>query len=158
MSNIITRTSPKRRRPAPASELIFVYGSLCSAGSAYARIAGLATFVDTGSVAGRLFDLGSYPGAVLEPEGTGRISGEVHALRNPAPALAALDAYEGLGPEGEYVRTRCSVATEGGRVLKSWIYLYARPIADFPLIPEGDYLAYLKRRGKRAGRFVRQVS
>lgn len=118
-------------------ELLFVYGTLRSRGSAAARMAP-ARLLGAASYRGRLYDLGRYPGAVSSNDPADVVRGELFALRSPAASLLAeLDRYE--GPEFRRVRTR--VRLDGGSLLESWIYLYNREVAHLPRVASGDYLA-----------------
>jgi gamma-glutamylcyclotransferase (GGCT)/AIG2-like uncharacterized protein YtfP len=119
---------------------VFVYGTLRRGAAQHARIAD-AIFLAHGFVRGRLYGLGAYPGAVLGGPARDRIAGEVFRLRRPVRDLAALDAYEGLVPEGEYRRVRCSVATRRLGRVRAWIYVYDRAVAGLAVIPGGDFLA-----------------
>lgn len=78
---------------------LFVYGTLRRGlGHPMARwLLAHAAYVGPATVTGQLYDLGPYPGAVLARGG--RVVGEVYRLRHGSPVLAALDAYEGCGPD-----------------------------------------------------------
>lgn len=126
-------------RPSRRGALVFVYGTLRLGAAQHARLAG-ATLLDHGFVRGRLYALGAYPGAVLGGPARDRIAGEVFRLRRPVRDLAALDAYEGLAPEGDYRRARCSVATRRLGRVRAWIYVYDGAVAGLAVIPGGDFL------------------
>jgi gamma-glutamylcyclotransferase (GGCT)/AIG2-like uncharacterized protein YtfP len=87
--------------------------------------------VGVGSVPGRLFDLGRYPGLVA---GRGRVRGEVYRLRDPE-LLAAVDREEGYNFE----RRRTVATLADGRRVRAWIYRYRGPRERAVPIPEGDY-------------------
>ncbi len=131
-------TSPPAPRPSRHGALVFVYGTLRSGAAQHARLAG-ATLLDHGFVRGRLYAPGADPGAVLGGPARDRIAGEVFRLRRPVRDLAALDAYEGLVPEGEYRRVRCSVATRHLGRIRAWIYVYDRSVAGLAIIPGGVF-------------------
>src|SRR5262245_20347166 len=79
-------------------EYLFVCGTLRS-GLAPAEVAGImGTMLRVGpaSVPGRLYDLGDFPGAVLDPGCDLKVIGEVLQLPDDGAALADLDAYEGI--------------------------------------------------------------
>lgn len=98
------------------------------------------------SVRGRLYDLGDYPGAVLDPNCDAKIIGEAFQLPDDDEALAALDAYEGIDPhdsgDSMFVRREAEITLEGGANLVCWIYVYNRQVASATLIRSGDYLIY----------------
>jgi len=119
---------------------VFVYGTLRSGEAGFAEL-GLGELVETlgpATVAGTLYDLGEYPGALL---GSGAIiSGELLLPRDEA-VLALLDAYELFDPAdpagSEYRRVQ--TATKDGGI-KIWIYVYNFPLENARLIPGGDWL------------------
>ena len=96
---------------------------------------GRAEFLGRGQVAGRIVDLGSYPGAVIDSGGT--LHGEVYRVRDPA-LWAALDSAEGP----QYHRREVTVTSEGGGELAACIYWYIGPLDRGVPIPGGDYRAH----------------
>lgn len=135
-----------------APEHLFVCGTLRS-GLVPDEVAGLmgrAPRIGVASVPGRLYDLGDYPGAVLDPDCNTKIIGEVFQLPDDGAALAALDAYEGIDPENPddslFVRREAEITLEGGANLNCWIYVYNRQVASATLITSGDYLIYKQER------------
>ncbi|MGH9840762.1 MAG: gamma-glutamylcyclotransferase family protein [Blastocatellia bacterium] len=96
------------------------------------------------TVRGRLYDLGEYPGAVLDPQCHTLVVGDLLELPANEQIVAALDEYEGC-VEGDpdaslFVRSRCWVRLDDGREIESWIYLYNRDVSSATLIPKGDYV------------------
>jgi gamma-glutamylcyclotransferase (GGCT)/AIG2-like uncharacterized protein YtfP len=126
---------------------LFVYGTLrAGSGHPMARVlTAHARPVGAGTVAGRLYDLGEYPGLV-GPTAEGQwVRGEVYDLDDQAAVLDALDRYEGCA-EGDpqpwgFVRRLAVVALDGGGELEAWAYEYRGPLEGARLIPLGDYLA-----------------
>jgi gamma-glutamylcyclotransferase (GGCT)/AIG2-like uncharacterized protein YtfP len=100
-----------------APEHLFVYGTLrTGSDNRFARmLAERARSIGPAQVPGRLYDLGSYPGA---RPGGGSIQGEIFQLHDPAAILAKLDRYE--GPEYE----RAVTVANG---IECWIYWYVGP-------------------------------
>ena len=91
-----------------------------------------AEWLGTGSIRGRLVDLGGYPGAL--PDGTGTIRGELYRLQS-AELLAVLDSAEGP----EFPRRLASVRLDDGREVRAWTYWFnGSPNQGVP-IPDGDY-------------------
>jgi gamma-glutamylcyclotransferase (GGCT)/AIG2-like uncharacterized protein YtfP len=113
-------------------------------------------YVGAGSVGGRLYDLGDYPGMVPSDRPGDVVTGEVYELAPDAAGdtLRVLDAYEGAGqedpPSHRFLRQPVSVVLQDGTALQAWAYVLVTDPADHPLIPEGDYLA--SRRRARGGR------
>lgn len=117
--------------PARSSTLLFAYGTLMRGYPLHAVLAAGATLVTTGSVRGRLLDLGGYPGLIT---GAGRVSGEVYRL-DDLELLPLLDREEGYN----FVRRRAIVMLAGGRRARAWLYRYRGPCERARPIPDGDY-------------------
>ncbi|HMY76282.1 MAG TPA: gamma-glutamylcyclotransferase, partial [Blastocatellia bacterium] len=117
------------------SEYLFVYGTLqpAAAPPELKDIIDRWRKVGSGTVLGQLFDLGDYPGAVLDENSTSRVIGDVYELRDPA-ALATLDEYEGFdadAPEQSlFHRVRTEVKMAEGGTQPSWIYVYNRDVSN----------------------------
>jgi gamma-glutamylcyclotransferase (GGCT)/AIG2-like uncharacterized protein YtfP len=132
---------------------VFVYGTLRKA--LRHKMAGVlareAHFVGEASVPGMLFDLGTYPGLVVNAQATGLVQGEIYALRAPGAdgTLAALDEYEGCAPTDvephEYRRILVQATLADGPMLSAWAYVLNRPLAGLTPIPTGDYVAWRRR-------------
>ncbi|MCB0633636.1 MAG: gamma-glutamylcyclotransferase family protein [Saprospiraceae bacterium] len=130
---------------------LFVYGTLMQhTDSVMARFLH-ARAVSRGSafLPGRLYDLGSYPGAVYDPEEQSMITGQVYKIQSPEEVFPTLDRYEGViaTPEipAEYTRTLVP-AQHKGQLLSCWIYLYILDTDHLPLIESGNYLEYFNQR------------
>jgi len=128
------------------SEYLFVYGTL-RPNPAPAEVADLVRpliRIGAASAPGRLYDLGAYPGAVLDPDCDAKIIGEVFQLPDDDATLAALDVYEGFDPHdlkmSLFARRKCEATLEGGAKLECWIYVYNRQVESTTRITDGDYL------------------
>jgi len=110
-----------------------------------------AHFVGEASVRGVLFDLGTYPGLVVNEQATDLVKGEIYELRAPSAdgTLAVLDEYEGCAPSDvephEYRRVLVQVTLADGPMLSAWAYVLIRALAGLTPIPSGDYVAWLRR-------------
>jgi gamma-glutamylcyclotransferase (GGCT)/AIG2-like uncharacterized protein YtfP len=121
------------------SDFLFVYGTLLP-GLAPPEIAPAVAQlrpVAQGSVQGVLYDLGEYPGAVIDlPEVDlsekempvrGCIPGMIFQIPNPR-LLRQLDEYEGFDPAAPaaslFVRKLHEVRLDDGRTLSCWVYVY----------------------------------
>lgn len=110
--------------------LLFAYGTLRDARQRALVLGGVASRpLGNGTVAGALYDLGSYPGLL---PGDDRVPGTVIALGDAA-ALARLDEFEGV-ESGLYVRERTTVHLDAGGTVEAWIYRYNRPVLGRPRI------------------------
>jgi gamma-glutamylcyclotransferase (GGCT)/AIG2-like uncharacterized protein YtfP len=124
---------------------LFVYGTLRQ-GSGHplaALLARRARLLGRGRVAGRLYDLGPYPGMTDPLTGGEQVRGDVYELRDANATLAILDAYEGCGPSDPqprlYERVLTLATLDGGESLTVWVYVYRGPVADGQHLPSGEY-------------------
>jgi gamma-glutamylcyclotransferase (GGCT)/AIG2-like uncharacterized protein YtfP len=119
--------------------LVFVYGSLrrgC-AGAMTTRFPD-SKFVADAKVSGSLYDLGSYPGLLLD-ESKSPVSGEVYEVDDET--LRKLDDFEA---SSSYRRKRVDISL--GRDKRAcWVY---EPDPEFyslrALIPSGDWIEYAR--------------
>lgn len=117
---------------------MFVYGTLRPGEQGFEEL-GLAARVDMlgmDSISGTLFDLGDYPGAVLNGDGT--ITGAMLMPRDEG-VMALLDEFELFTPDdpagSEYLRVW--TVTDGG--ITVWIYVYNFSLAGAVVIASGDW-------------------
>ncbi|HEX5998681.1 MAG TPA: gamma-glutamylcyclotransferase family protein [Hyphomicrobiaceae bacterium] len=133
---------------------LFVYGTLLShAGHAMgARLRRDAQLIGPATMAGRLYNLGRYPGLVEAPErpihganGTtpSLVHGEVYALKMPAITLRWLDAYEGVLPlrpdQGVYARVERLAWLNSGATLRAWVYVYLMSVRPRQRLADGRW-------------------
>jgi gamma-glutamylcyclotransferase (GGCT)/AIG2-like uncharacterized protein YtfP len=127
------------------SEYLFVYGTLQPgrAPRAIAGAVGMLQPVGAGSARGRLYDLGRYPGAVLDRLAEQRIHGMVFRLPEDAGILARFDRYEGYSAEAQaeslFLRVLEPVELASGGSLDCWVYVYNRPPAGARVLADGRY-------------------
>jgi gamma-glutamylcyclotransferase (GGCT)/AIG2-like uncharacterized protein YtfP len=102
-----------------------------------------------GKFMGRLYNIGEYPGAVLDKSGS-YVHGRIVRLNDPA-VLNNLDIYEGYGPKQPkpnlFIRKLILAETDNGP-FKCWGYLYNLPLTGLHQITSGDYLMYQKDKKK----------
>ncbi len=125
---------------------LFIYGTLLPGLRLQAEMQG-AEHRGPAQVAGRLVDVGRYPGLL---HGEGRVSGEVYRVSEAQ--LARLDTVEDMVPgdraASQYWREQVTVlagALAGQRV---WTYVYNRPVDGLVPIPHGDYRLYIRELGR----------
>ena len=124
---------------------LFVYGTLMQAGGhpMARRLASQSTVIGPGTIAGRLYNLGRYPGAVLGEAASGCVHGIALRLHHPERTLSWLDAYEGASesdPEPRaYARVVIEVQLKGGRQIDAWVYDYRGPLAFARRLASGRY-------------------
>jgi gamma-glutamylcyclotransferase (GGCT)/AIG2-like uncharacterized protein YtfP len=126
-------------------QYLFVYGTLLP-GAAPPEIAPIVArlqAVGDGFIRGRLFDLGEYPGVVLDETGE-EIPGKIFRLPQEPEVLKRLDEYEefnAVQPEGSlFVRKQWPVIRrDGNRKLICWVYVYNPHAGTAPTITPGDF-------------------
>ena len=138
-------------------EYLFLYGTLLPELAPPLLRTSLATLrrLGLGAVPGCLYDLGPYPGAILDPNAVTRVRGQVFELPDDRAVLPLLDAYEGFDPGNParslYVREKRPITLADGGHLDCWVYAYNRPPGDRPLIPDGDYRRWRAARAEGPG-------
>ncbi|MDB5828822.1 MAG: hypothetical protein JWQ73_3042 [Variovorax sp.] len=132
---------------------VFVYGTLRRGGSNdIARYGPAPELIGYGSIAGTLYDLGAYPGAVLSgvvADGErgavpgARIHGEIYRITDAVEA--ALDVLEEVRDDGagEYIKRYLEVALKvrtGTQTLRCLVYeIHPSRIAGRIVIESGDW-------------------
>lgn len=129
---------------APGCDLLFVYGTLRHGFELHHHLVRLkAKCCGKGEVAGRLFDLGCYPGARSSGREGEWIRGEVYQLRQSERALRILDEIEGFNPRalerGEFVREVAELILCNGERRRAWVYWLRGGVATTRRIASGDY-------------------
>ena len=127
-------------------QYLFVYGTLRKdfGSDRYPLLARYASLAGEGCFQGRLYRIDYYPGAIPSDDSAHQVKGEVYGLHEPEFVLSQLDRYEECGPEfnepTEYRREKHEVTLLNGRKVIAWVYIYNRPVENFPLISSGDFL------------------
>lgn len=128
---------------------IFVYGTLRRdpGHEMFHLLAKHARYLGDATVAGRLFDLGEYPG-MLWPDDSTSVLGEVYEIdpRYWGLVIDQLDEYEGCGPGDaephEYRREIVNARLATGEVVPAWAYVLNQWPTEHPEIRSGDYIAW----------------
>ena len=117
---------------------LFVYGTLRRGSkNKFARLLhSQAQFAGNARMPGRLYLLGSYPGAVSSHADGEWVLGELYLIHDPRWTLPALDSYE--GPE-QFERVKLDVQLDSGARVEAWVYLY-RGTPSGARIPSGDWM------------------
>jgi gamma-glutamylcyclotransferase (GGCT)/AIG2-like uncharacterized protein YtfP len=112
--------------------LLFIYGTL-HPDRAPAEIAAAArrlTSHGPATIHARLYNLGAYPGVLLDPTAS-PIPGELFAVPDDA-TLSALDAYEDYRPSSPaaslFLRVETAATTPDGAHHPCWVYVYNRQV------------------------------
>jgi gamma-glutamylcyclotransferase (GGCT)/AIG2-like uncharacterized protein YtfP len=133
-----------RRNDARECDLLFTYGTLRRGFELHHHLMRLrAKCCGEGEVAGRLFDLGHYPGARPSSRKDEWIRGEVYQLRQPPRDLRVLDEIEGCNPGApggdEFVRGMSELVLDSGERRRAWVYWLREGIVTTRRITSGDY-------------------
>lgn len=125
-------------------EYLFVYGTLLPNQASEVRdLVRQMQRVGPATVRGRLYDLGEYPGAIIDNNSTTLVHGEVYRLPSNIGVLTKLDNYEEFDPDSPesslFLRIKCFVRLFDGRILECWIYTYNGDVETAPFIPSGKY-------------------
>ena len=142
--------------PVASPRFLFVYGTLRRGFDAVENWPRnvKAEFVGRGRIKGKLYDLGEYPGAIVDAEQV--VRGEVYELRGPANAVSILDEYEEFFPfhpeRSLFIRAISPVAMDDGRETEAWVYFYNGQVDQSKLISGGDYRSKSKPRSAGTSR------
>lgn len=119
-----------------ATPLLFVYGTLRRGfRHPMARLLALsASYSGAGRLPGRLYRLGSYPGAILSHNPGEWVRGDLYAMKNPSKLLARIDRYEALDRgrrrQAEYQRVVTAIQRDDGTTSLAWVYRYRGPVHE----------------------------
>jgi gamma-glutamylcyclotransferase (GGCT)/AIG2-like uncharacterized protein YtfP len=126
--------------------LVFVYGTLRRGGAGAMPIRfPKSKFMADARVGGSLYDLGAYPGLVLD-ESKSLVVGEVHEVDDET--LKALDDFEA---SSDYLRKQVEISL-GGQKRMGWTYEPNPESYSFhTLITSGDWIEYARTKTDWAG-------
>jgi gamma-glutamylcyclotransferase (GGCT)/AIG2-like uncharacterized protein YtfP len=127
---------------------LFVYGTLRSdpRHEMFHVLAKTSNFLGDARVAGRLYDLGAYPGMSLSSNGQ-YVKGELYEVHPEhwSKVIQRLDEYEGCSDRDaepqEYCRKLVSAELRSGESVEAWAYVLNRDARGLREIPSGDYLS-----------------
>ena len=129
---------------------LFVYGSLRSGfhNQVYEYISRFFEFTGNSKVKGKLYDMGSYPGAVPTNDHS-YIIGELYKIKDESEfswAIGQLDDYEGVNVETDEIQLYRRELTDvliNNETIVAWIYWYNGDVSGRPVIESGDLMEYL---------------
>jgi gamma-glutamylcyclotransferase (GGCT)/AIG2-like uncharacterized protein YtfP len=126
-------------------DYLFLYGTLMpnEADDEVADVIKRLRRVGAAYVRGRLYNLGEYPGGVIDLSANTSIRGELVELPAEKAVLDALDKYEEFDPsrpqKSLFVRKRTKIKLANGRNVQGWMYVYNRNPGKAPIIRGGSY-------------------
>jgi gamma-glutamylcyclotransferase (GGCT)/AIG2-like uncharacterized protein YtfP len=126
------------------SNHLFAYGTLLCCDKRYSHRLLRGQAQKAASIPGKLFSLGSYPGAVPH-HGMRfqRVYGRLFRLKRVKRTLAELDRYEecstAFAHPHEYRRVTVKLRPARCRLVSAWIYLYNYPTQKLSRIPGGKW-------------------
>ncbi|MEB3101647.1 gamma-glutamylcyclotransferase family protein [Ferviditalea candida] len=107
---------------------VFVYGTLRAGESNFRLIKEHVLRVTPAYIYGKMYDVGDYPAAVIDPGSPNVIYGEIIELDNPAIAFKKMDMleeyYRPFDPRNDYERVETEVFLPGGGQERCYIYVY----------------------------------
>lgn len=132
------------------NDLLFVYGTLMNniESTIASYLHSNSSFVGEGTFSGKLYDLGSYPGAIYDETLSSQVHGHIFQLNDAESLLKRLDLYEGIYllnlDKNEYRRILVPVMIKN-EIIECWVYVYNFTTQGLKEIPAGNYLQYLKK-------------
>jgi gamma-glutamylcyclotransferase (GGCT)/AIG2-like uncharacterized protein YtfP len=124
------------------SDLLFVYGTLrrLSRHPMAQLLAEQACFIGQGTVAGRLYNLGRYPGMTEAASKADRVVGDVYRLADE-DTIRELDEYESAeSPLPSYFeRGLAEVVLTDARQVQAMVYWFRGQVDETQRILSGDY-------------------
>ncbi|MSQ93453.1 MAG: gamma-glutamylcyclotransferase [Gemmataceae bacterium] len=124
------------------SHYLLVYGTLKrrSRHAMARRLAESALHVGGATIAGRLYNLGRFPGLKEPRSGIDWVQGDVYDLgANADHTLHEMDAYENAESPPPYERQLATVVLADGREMTVWVYWYRGAVSEEQFIAAGSY-------------------
>lgn len=113
---------------------VFVYGTLRAGESNFRLIKEHVLSVTPAYIYGKMYDVGDYPAAVIDPHSSNMIYGEIIELDNPAIAFKKMDMleeyYHPLDPSNDYERVETDVYLPDGSQIRCHTYVYTKERAQ----------------------------
>lgn len=100
-----------------------------------------------GWASGKLYDLGNFPGIVIDEAASTLVKGEILQIHHPHWFLPILDEYEMIGPApkaSDYYRRILTKVHFKDQLLECWVYHFQQDVSSYTLIAAGDYYLYLQ--------------
>jgi gamma-glutamylcyclotransferase (GGCT)/AIG2-like uncharacterized protein YtfP len=102
--------------------------------------------ISEGYMAGLLYKVSDYPGAVYIHNGVTKVFGLILKMEDSKEVLTQLDIYENVNIEnpqhGEYIRRLVMINGLDGLRRKCWVYLFNNDVINLEIIKSGDYFTF----------------
>ncbi len=129
---------------------LFVYGTLrrVSPHPMARFLAERARFIGEATVAGRLYDLGHYPGMLEADAAADLVMGDVYELSDGVQTMEELDRYEMVESPlpSFFERGEATVMLRDGTNVTANVYWFRGAVTESQRIVSGDYAALLTKR------------
>src|SRR5437868_13519901 len=126
-------------------EHLFVYGTLADDNVPRKIAATIKQLHPAGEgyIFARLYDLGEYPGAVLDSSKRHKVFGKIFELPADRRPLEQLDSYEAFDPKRPgaslFLRKRTRIHRPDQPSVTGWVYEYNGTVNSMPVIANGRY-------------------
>ena len=127
------------------TELLFVYGTLLPGMEppAMSNLVRQFTLLGPATIRGRLYDIGPYPGVLLDDDGI--VRGQL--VQVPSLDLwQRLDRYEACplpnSADGLFRRVTTKATRDGASPIECWVYVYNRDLTGATLVEGGCWLTH----------------
>ena len=126
-------------------DYLFTYGTLAEDKAPHQIVAAVKQLkpVGRGYIFARLYDLGEYPGAVLDHSKRHKVFGKIFELPADPKLLGRLDEYEAFDRKRPaaslFVRKRTAINRSNCPPVTGWVYEYNRDVNSSSTIKSGRY-------------------
>jgi gamma-glutamylcyclotransferase (GGCT)/AIG2-like uncharacterized protein YtfP len=126
-------------------DYLFTYGTLAEDDAPRQIVATVKKLkpVGNGYIFARLYDLGEYPGAVLDHSKRHKVFGKIFELPGDRKLLEQLDQYEAFNPKQPsaslFVRKRIAINRSNCPPVTGWVYEYNHDVDSSSAIKSGHY-------------------
>lgn len=124
---------------------IVLYGTLMRGYDNYDKfnLSNRLSYIKKTKFNGIMYDIGGYPGVIVEEDNNRIIEGELYYIRDQS-LLPKLDDFESYYPENTknslYIREL--IELESPKSIKAWIYLYNKSVNDKDVVKSNNWNMY----------------
>lgn len=134
---------------APEEDYVMIYGTLMEGYDGYKELSlgDYMTKIGECTVRGSLYDLGDYPGLILQDKSSSDmekeseyVKGELYQVDDES-IFGIMDEFERYDPCGDSLYIRQMVRLDEPQI-DAWVYVYNRDTEDADIIESGDWRLY----------------